>query len=309
MSVLLTGASSFSGLWFAETLAAAGIRVIAPIQRSVGDYEGIRAQRVQRLAAVADIVENCSFGSDAFIALMQQNKVQVLCHHAAQLANHRSPDFDVIAALSNNTHNLRQVLEEAPDLRSVILTGTVFEANEGGVDSAHIEAFSPYGLSKTLSSSMFRYWCATNRIPLTRFIIPHPFGPFEEFNFCSYLMNCWGKGEVARVKTPDHFLDNIPVSLMAKAYADCVKRILSGEVIAHVAPSGYVGRQGAFAQRVAHEMSCRLNWACALEMQPQSPAAQPVTRTNSDKLDATALGWDANQAWDGLAEYYRDAKF
>ena len=32
MKVLLTGASSFSGVWFAEKLAAAGAEVVAPLR-------------------------------------------------------------------------------------------------------------------------------------------------------------------------------------------------------------------------------------------------------------------------------------
>jgi nucleoside-diphosphate-sugar epimerase len=306
MNVLLTGGSSFTGLWFAESLAAAGFQVTAPLQRAAKDYEGLRATRVQRLAKVAVIVEACPFGGDAFLALTRERAFDLLCHHAAQVTNYKSPDFDVASALRDNTHNLPRILAGAKGLRAVMLTGSVFEADEGAGTEPR-ESFSPYGLSKTLTGSVFRYWCSHYKIPLTRFIIPNPFGPYEEPRFCHYLMGCWAKGQEAVVKTPDYIRDNIPVSLLAKAYADAAKRILAGEAIAHLAPSFYAESQGKFARRFAREVGARLGLPCELELPPQSDFSEPLARINTDKVDTAHLNWDEKAAWDDLAVYYRAA--
>jgi UDP-glucose 4-epimerase len=52
MRVLFTGASSFSGLWFAKALAEAGHEVVAA-SRSAGYDDPLRAERMRQVAEVA----------------------------------------------------------------------------------------------------------------------------------------------------------------------------------------------------------------------------------------------------------------
>src|SRR5579863_9971003 len=100
MKVLLTGASSFTGYWFARALNAAGAHVVAPLRDAVVSYrDGARAERVRRLTEWAEIVESAPFGSDRFIDLAKAGGYGVLCHHAARVGDYRSPDFDVPGAL------------------------------------------------------------------------------------------------------------------------------------------------------------------------------------------------------------------
>ncbi len=70
MKVLLTGASSFTGYWFADRLHAAGAHVVAPLRGPAAGYtEGVRAERVRRLQSVAEIVDDAPFGSPRFLDL------------------------------------------------------------------------------------------------------------------------------------------------------------------------------------------------------------------------------------------------
>src|SRR5271155_2626055 len=69
MKVLLTGASSFTGYWFARALAATGHAVVAPLRGAAAGYDGVRGERVGRLAETAALAENCPFGSAPFRAL------------------------------------------------------------------------------------------------------------------------------------------------------------------------------------------------------------------------------------------------
>ena len=46
MRALLTGASSFSGYWFAAKLCAAGFEVVAPLRSAPETYDGVRSERV-----------------------------------------------------------------------------------------------------------------------------------------------------------------------------------------------------------------------------------------------------------------------
>ncbi|MDB5460641.1 MAG: dependent epimerase/dehydratase family protein [Caulobacteraceae bacterium] len=156
MRLLLTGISSFTGLWFARALAAAGHEVIAPL-RAAAYADPLRQGRIDQAAKVAELVPAAPFGSDAFLDLIaRRGPFDVLCHHAAEAANHKSPDFDVEGAVAANTFNAERTLAAArkAGVRRLVLTGSAFEAGEGQ-GSQPLVAFSPYGLSKTLTARAF----------------------------------------------------------------------------------------------------------------------------------------------------------
>jgi UDP-glucose 4-epimerase len=307
MKVLLTGASSFTGYWFARALNEAGAHVVAPLRDAVANYrDGARAQRVRRLSEAAEIVEAAPFGSDRFIDLAAAGGYGVLCHHAARVGDYRSPDFDVPAALQENTANLRAVLEPlARDgLNSVVMTGSVFEQNEGAGETP-LAAFSAYGLSKGLTAEVVRHRCREFGLRYGKFVIPNPFGPLEEPRFCAYLVRTWRKEEIARVNTPSYIRDNIHVSLLAAAYAKFVGEIGGGKGRDKLNPSGYVETQGAFAERFAAAMRPRLGMECAIELAKQTDFSEPLMRVNVDSAARYVGAWDEAAAWDKAAEGYR----
>jgi UDP-glucose 4-epimerase len=298
MKVLLTGASSFTGYWFARALNEAGAHVVAPLRGALADYrEGARAERVRRLSSAAEIIETAPFGSDRFFALAKVGGYDILCHHAAQVGDYRSVDFDIAAALAQNTANLRAVLETLRNggLKGAILTGSVFEQNEGAGE-APLVAFSPYGLSKGLTADVFRHRCREAGVRYAKFVIPNPFGPLEEPRFCAYLIRAWKKGEVARVNTPLYVRDNIHVSLLAAAYAKFAGEIASGACRDRLSPSGYVEAQGAFAERFAAAMRPRLGMECKLELGKQTDFSEPLMRVNVDAATRYVANWSESAA-------------
>ena len=308
MKIIFTGASSFTGSWFVRALAAAGHEVVATFRSPLTAYEGVRARRVADVAAAAEPAEGVSFGSSGFLALLRERGFDVLCHHAAEATNYTSPDFDVEAAVARNTHGLPSVLGRLAESRApVVLTGTFFEADEGDGDEP-LRAFSPYGLSKTLTSQIFERRCGERGVGLGKFVIPNPFGPWEEARFTSYLARTWLAGETAGVRTPAYVRDNVHVSLLMRGYVKFVEDVVrGGDGFRKQNPSGYVSTHGEFAQRMAHELEPRLGVPCALELAEQTEFTEPRVRVNTDPLDAEALGWDEAGAWDKLAAYYREA--
>jgi nucleoside-diphosphate-sugar epimerase len=307
MRILFTGGSSFTGYWFVNELARAGHEVVATFRGPEESYEGIRRERVERLEPHCRRFFGCSFGDSRFLDLVGTGGGwDVLCQHAAQVADYKSPDFDVLGAVVSNTKGLPSVLEalRGQGCGSVVLTGSVFE-NDEGAGSDELPAFSPYGLSKGLTAQVFRYRTAACGMRLGKFVIPNPFGPFEEPRFTFYLLRSWFRGETPRVDTPAYVRDNIHVSLLAKAYVDFLERLVAGAAPMKINPSGYVESQGAFAKRLAGEMRTRLGLACQLELREQIDFPEPRSRFNTDIPDARALGWDERRAWDEFAEYYR----
>jgi UDP-glucose 4-epimerase len=306
MRILFTGASSFTGYWFVRKLSEAGHQVVATFRRPLDGYEGVRKERVWQLAAYCEQVPICTFGDETCLELIRSRDWDVLCHHAADATDYKSRDFDASRALANNTCNLRSVLAglRARGCRRIVLTGSVFERGEGA-GSEGLPAFSPYGLSKTLTAECFRYYSSAHGFRLGKFVISNPFGPFEEPRFTAYLVRSWYVGQVATVNTPDYIRDNIHVSLLAKVYADFVERLESSVGFQRVNPSGYVGSQGSFAQLFANSLREGLGLPCRLDLKKQTAFDEPRIRINTDVLDSAAFDWDEDKAWAELASYYR----
>ncbi len=307
MKILFTGASSFTGYWFIKTLAAASHEIVCPLRGAPEGYDGIRKLRVEKLRSLCRLVPHTPFGSESFFKLIRAGgNWDFLCHHATESANYKSADFDVAAALQSNTLNLRAVLAALKNagLRGAILTGSVFEHDEGRGDEP-LRAFSGYGLSKGLTWQMFRYYCGEAQVLLGKFVIPNPFGPFEEPRFTAYLMKNWREGKIAGVRTPDYLRDNIHVDLLAAAYENFFNKVAaskSGGV--KINPSNYVETQGEFAQRVGREVRSRLGWECKLELSKQEDFSEPLRRVNTDPVAPLFPNWSESRAWDGFAEFY-----
>jgi UDP-glucose 4-epimerase len=287
MKILFTGASSFTGFWIVKALADAGHEIICPITKDLADYAGARGQRIELLKPVCRFVQQSPFGSENFLKLARARNFDLLCHHAADVTNYKRPEFDAQAALQNNTHNLPAVLKILRErgLKSVVLTGTYFEAGEGAGDKP-LRNFSPYSLSKMLTFDAFLAECRNVSLPLGKFVIPNPFGPFEEPRFTAFLMKNWKVGKPVEVKTPDYLRDNIHVDLLK------------------INPSGYVEEQGEFAQRVAREVKSRLGWACKLKLAKQEDFSEPLRRANVEPAASQITDWNESAAWDAFTEFY-----
>ena len=184
-----------------------------------------------------------------------------------------------------------------------VLTGSVFEQNEGA-GAAPLRAFSPYGLSKGLTADAAEFYAGREGFTFEKFVIPNPFGPHEEPRFTAYLMRTWLKRETATVQTPRYVRDNIPVSLLAKAYGAFVASPPAPDTLRRLNPSYYPESQGAFAERVRREVTARLDLACDLELAEQTEFPEPPVRINTDLCDPAALGWSEADAWDGFVRYY-----
>jgi UDP-glucose 4-epimerase len=126
------------------------------------------------------------------------------------------------------------------------------------------------------------------------FVIPNPFGPWEEPRFTTYLARTWLGGAVAAVNTPEYVRDNIHVQALAGAYV----RFVESDA-ARAAPSQYREPQGAFAQRFARELEPLLGVECRLDLREQTSFDEPVELVNTDPVDGP-------EPWNELAEWYRD---
>ena len=309
MKILLTGASSFTGYWFSRTLAEAGHDVISALSGpDIEAYAGVRAERVHQLTRFSRVYFGAPMGSDALLRVIKSEApLDVFCHHWADVRGYREADYDVLGAVASATHRLVETLRAfmAAGCGHLILTGSVFEENEGAGDRP-LRSFNPYGFAKSLTWRYVKYHCEREGVCAKKFVIPNPFGPYEEPRFTNYLMRTWRRCEIAKVLTPRYVRDNIHVDLLAKTYAQYVVDASAPGAAASLSPSGYPETQGAFAQRVATAVKERLGLDCLLEFSDQRDFQEPAVRIGTDVPDLPALGWKEAAAWDAFAEYYRD---
>jgi UDP-glucose 4-epimerase len=305
MRILLTGASSFTGYWFAKTIAEKGHQLTLTFTKDRTAYTGLRGQRVELLQKLSGVtcLWNYSFGTEEFLDLLDQ-KFDTVCHHGAYVEDYKSPSFDVGRAVAENANHCPEFMARAKraGLKKIILTGSVFEANEGN-GSDPLVAFSPYGLSKTFTWETFRYWAWKYDIPLTKFVIPNPFGPYEEPRFCNYLVQNWAKSIIPSVKTPDYVRDNIHVELLACCYVLAIEKEEKG--ITTVNPSGYATTQKEFTQKFALEIGKRLGIGHEVKFDVQDNFDEPLARINTSPAVDMCSTWNEEKAWDQLADYYK----
>lgn len=306
MRILFTGGSSFTGFWFARELARAGHEVVTTMRRGPDEYpDELRRRRVAELGRCCRPAFGVSFGDDRFMELLGDGRWDALCHHAADVTNYKSPDFDCLGAVAANTARVAAVAErlKSRGCGRLVCTGSVFE-NDEGAGSEGRAAFSPYGLSKGLSWQLFRFYGLRAGLSVGKFVIPNPFGPWEEPRFTSYLMKTWAAGKPANVNTPEYVRDNIHVSLLARCYRRFVESLPTGAGVSRLNPSGYAESQGAFTQRCAAQVRKRTGLACAVELADQREFTEPRIRINTDVAGQLVTDWDEVGAWDEFVAYY-----
>lgn len=307
MKILLTGISSFTGFWFAGELSKRGHEVIATLTKNSPDeYDGIRKERISLILDKVTPVFGSRFGDAVFNDIIESG-IDVLCHHGSEVTDYKSIKFDIANAVKQNTNNVIGVIENLKKKKcnSIVYTGSVFEPNEGS-GTEPLNAFSPYGLSKSLTYEILRYYCSTFEIKLGKFVIPNPFGPFEEARFTNYLIQNWFNGKTPEVKTPDYIRDNIHVDLLATAYESFVQKVFYGNNrVSKSNPGLYAESQEAFTGRIAREMESRLNIKCDFKLLQQTDFSEPLERINTETI-RDVFNWSETEAWDSLADYYSD---
>lgn len=301
MRVLLTGASSFTGLWFAQGLAAAGHEVVAAA-RGGGYADVLRKARMERVAQVAEVVWDAPFGGEAFLAILRdKGPFDVLALHGAEVGDYKSPTYDLEAAVAANAFNAGAVLAAARTAGAgrVVLTGSVFEPGEGQ-GTQPLVSFSPYGTSKARTEAVLRPQVEAAGLDYAKFVIPNPFGPWEEKRFQRLVMTRWSRGEAVHIDQALYVRDNIPVDLLALAYAATA----AGDFGAYCAPSCYAEPVGAFFERMAREVRVRTGWECPLTLADAQEFKEPEDRTNRTALDAGPLGWSEAAFWNAYVDHY-----
>jgi len=308
MRIALTGGSSFTGMWFALALARSGHEVTVLLRKKKEEYDGLRLERIKKTSKFVRFLEAGPFGSELFFSSLKQlPSLDLFCHHASLVENYKSPNFPYLLALEQNSKGLQTLLSllEEKKCFHLCLTGSVFERGEGKGSDA-LKAVSPYGLSKTLTYEVFRYYCQERGFSLGKFVIPNPFGPYEEERFCFSLMKSWAEEKIAVVNTPEYIRDNIPVQLLAACYSSfCGSLVKQREGFIRINPSCYAESQKSFTQLFQKKMRERMPLACEVQFLEQTKWLEPLERVNTDRIYFGDFKLEEEILWDEIAAYYQ----
>lgn len=301
MRILFTGASSFTGAWFVHALAEAGAEVIALRRGRWAEDDAARRQRLRWLDGRCRVIEGCPFGSAPFLeALRDVGRFDLLCHHGAEVGDHRRLDAEALAAAAANTRGIERVVEAimARGCGALLLTGSVFEADEGRGEPP-LRAFSPYGLAKTLTWHVFRYHAERHGLTLGKFVIASPFGPLDKPGLVRSLIETWRQGGTAVIRRPQLVRDHLQVQLLAGAYARFAADLPARRGTLRQVPSQFPERLDRFAARLAAALGPRLGWACRFAAaDPPEPSEEPLARRGSTPLVRLVPDLDPERAWD-----------
>lgn len=303
MRALLTGASSFTGTWIATALAEAGFEVCALHRRPLAAYPPLPRRRLERLAGRVELVELATLAGPEAAALVETLRPDLLCLHGAEVADHRSPAFDVAAALARSCEGIAALLDRLAVAggRAVLVTGSIFEADEGRGE-APLRAFNPYGLAKTLAWHSIRFEAERRGLTLGKLTIAHPVGPLDKPGLVTDLLGAWRHGEPAFVRRPHLVRDFVAVDALAAAYARTARRLLEEGRPLRIVPSLWPESVGAFAGRLAAALRPRLGLDCAIRFaDPPEPTDEPPVRVGLDPIAGLVPGWDEARFWDAVA--------
>jgi len=183
-----------------------------------------------------------------------------------EAANYRSPDFDIQKALQNNTLNLRAVLAA---LKATVEgrgfdRQRVFENDEGAGED-RCAPFPVTACQRGLTWQCFVTIAARRRSRWASLSFPSfwAFRGTAVYSLPDALLERWqaGGGENAGLRARQR-----PVDLLAAVYAQFARQVLESKTgTLKINPSGYIEKQGDFAQRVANEArngwaECKLDW-------------------------------------------------
>lgn len=256
--VLITGCTSLTGAAFASALHNSGFDVVAATTQPAEKYSGLQRSRLRRMPTDLRTVSLGSFGSPAFLSgLKSVGGIDALLFHHAQVGDHRSTSFDIEGSLNASTLALREVLEVCASrgARTVVITRSVFEAGQGGDNSA--PPLSGYGLAKTRISQRVRQQAGKVGMGSKDFVIPNPIGFLEKPGLSTYLCESWMRGEIPTLANPHSRRDFIPVELLADEYVQAVFDAISGQS-APISPSLWPMRVVDWATHLAASLGSRI---------------------------------------------------
>lgn len=306
-NVLLTGASSFTGFWFAKELKLKGFNVFCPLPRSENDYNGIKAKRIDNIKRDVTFVFNSPLGENKFNDLLEK-PFDILCLHGAHVQNYESPKFELLNSLNRNLNEIEYILKKSflNGCKTVLWTSSIFEDvldnNDENIDYYKVP-WLKYALSKKTSYTIVKHLALSMGLKFIRFVIPNPFGPFEDKKLCFHLTKSLVEGNDFIVKTPDYVRDMIHIENLAEIYVKQISQS-SEKSFKECRPSEYRMKIFDFAKLLTLKYNRFHNTEHEIGKIKQEIFNEPLELLNSEFNSASRKSKDNDDLWRNYFGYY-----
>ncbi len=293
MKICMTGATSFSGYWFARQLILDGheLTVIRSHNKNSGAEENVWLRKLKG--------ESLSFREYSFAQKFSSKlSFDALLLHGSFMEDRRSPNFKVDLAVQK-TLEVSKWIKDQFTVESVIHTGTFSEEDEG-VGEIPLNNFNPYSQSKSLIHKAHQE--LFNEVPFLKFIMPNPFGRFQKNNIFRFLEKAWEINEVPFISQPNYIRDYVPVDLLAISYSSLLSSFRHGEHTSNFfAPSYFTMSNREMVHLYASEISNRIGRKLEVQFGEQRDYAESRIRINKDPLHTFTEKWNLEEFWDSVA--------
>jgi UDP-glucose 4-epimerase len=292
-SVLLTGVSSFTGMHFASSLLDDGREVVG-FSRNLSKLTEIQQTRLTQLRKK---YKNLRILETNSIKSLQG--IEIICLHGANTKNYKSPSFDKEAALESFGNVANNLIENLKPSK-ILFTSSYFEKDVASGADSNL-SFNEYSNFKTSAWEYLQEKYA-NELAISRYVIPTPFGPYEEKRLVWHLLQGWNKNGVAELQSPLYIRDYVPVSILSKHYNWAVGECIANKKTLQFSPSFYAESNISFAQRYGLQLQKRIDLRTDVKASSYEIYNEPLVRVNKKHIfeDMEALSEDAT--WDEVIE-------
>lgn len=301
-TVALTAASSFTGMWIANHLAARDFVVHALFTEE--PLSGLKKMRFENL----DSRVKKHFGirsEDATMARwIGKNKPQIWINHHHFMLNFRAPDYDMEMAEKVGIQPLAEIVSALRNsgCQSIIQSGTYFENGEGAQSRDYLPG--PYAKSKE------RVWEKLlelrGNLSIGKVVISNPVGPFENFDrLIPNLVRNSVLKQAFHLRTPTSQMDNIPASDLAKAYETAILQSENAADPIVLRPSGRLLTNLDFAEEIVRELIVKRLALIATKLTSDTLSNSSCFQNNPQERVSS----DWNAFWDHYAEKFRDRRY
>jgi len=284
---VITGSTSFSGIWFTKTMLDQGWECVAVTQNSKVLSPAVE----KRLNWIRKDYPNFEFVQ--LENLPNYKDVDVVCLHGTATFDYRNPNFEIEEALKQTLKVSEMIINLFPKAY-FIHTGTFSEPNESFGDDNRT-SFNPYSTSKQLIYEKHKEKVVSGK--LLKYVMPNPFGPLENHKFTGYLIQEWSSGKIPVIKTPNYIRDNVPIDLLARHYTSTINEFLNSGDVRTVWPSKYVESNLAFAERYARKFESYTGIHVELSAPQHHEYLEPRFRVNQNYCEDIVKNWDEDLSW------------
>ena len=182
-TVVITGATSFVGMYLCNAFSENKWRVIAGHSKKLSTYKSPQSERIKQIFKTVEFVQFDIINQKDITNIVAKYAPNLWIHHAGYTNDYGNLDFDYKSGLTTNVGSIPIIFKALKGQAcGVIITGT--EAEYGSAEIAHCESDRPkpnslYGVTKLAQTLTAQQQSDFYDIPTRVARLFLPFGAFD----------------------------------------------------------------------------------------------------------------------------------